>query len=348
MQNYGVGKVEAINNGDTILIKVGEIYFETTEDGEVKGEVEVIPDTTPEEIEGKGTEEKPFIIMSIEDLVLFSKRVNEGTSYNGEYVELGKTLDFNSNLSYVNPNTTEYDTYLGGDGTVGLKEQLTIGLGFKPIGWGKSWEEIISFGGMFDGKNNSIKNIKIDIEGYAGVFGSAASATIQNIIVTGKINGTNSTGGIVGVNQKSNMINCKNDAEVSSKSNAGGITGTLNLNSNNFFSNCINYGRVSSESNSGGIIGYINQGTSNIKYCVNSGVVIGSSAGGIIGQQKGGESYINSCCSTEGARIEGFDGTGSLGGVMGLAYGPTNIYNSVNLGTLSQGNYVRSVLWGVI
>lgn len=91
------------------------------------------------QLDGTGSSTDPYVIMSIEDLVYISQQSNNNKEeYKGKYLILGKSLDFNSDLSYINANTTEYDEYLGGDGTTGLKEQLTKGNGFMPIGfkWG--------------------------------------------------------------------------------------------------------------------------------------------------------------------------------------------------------------------
>ncbi len=70
----------------------------------IRGEGEVT-DETPWEIIGDGTEDNPYLIQSIEDLVVFSNSVNEGNKYRDKYVKLERTLDFNSNSSYCNPNT---------------------------------------------------------------------------------------------------------------------------------------------------------------------------------------------------------------------------------------------------
>ena len=45
-------------------------------------------DKTPGIIDGEGTEEKPFVIESIEDLVQFSNNVNAGTTYENQIVKL--------------------------------------------------------------------------------------------------------------------------------------------------------------------------------------------------------------------------------------------------------------------
>ena len=103
-------------------------------------------------MDGEGTQDKPFIIMSIEDLVYLSQDTNEGKNYKGKYVELGRTLNFKSELSYCNYDTREYNEFLGISDDIGLMEALTNTKysGFKPIG---------NFPGTFDGKGYVIKNL---------------------------------------------------------------------------------------------------------------------------------------------------------------------------------------------
>ena len=320
MQNYGEGKVIAMNNGENIAIKVGETYFEISADGGVKGEIEVKLDTTPGVIEGNGTSDEPFVIMSIEDLVLFSKQVNEGTNnYSGQYVELGKTLDFNSDLSYVNPKTTDYDTYLGGDGTKGLKEQLAKGKGFVPIGNSNY------FSGCFDGNNYEIKNIYENIEGFGGLFGyirgnnEQITTTIKNLTISGNITATKYSAGIVGEASYEYIVleNLVNYVNVTANNSTGGIVGrTFGASGIIKFDKCINYGNMISKGATGGVLGEGYGRTIEIKNCANYGKLENLSQ--------------YSYCGT--------------GGIMGGGYNPTvKIYNSHNSGELLGNSRVAGI-----
>ena len=123
------------------------------------------------------------MIESIEDLVAFSNSANEGKSYNGNYIKLVNTLDFNLPFSYVNPKTkvsekTNRVIKEDNNGTE-LKTFLTTGTGFNPIGF---------FYGNFDGNGKIIKNLYINRQEKEGIglftdiFGS-----IEKIGVTGNI-----------------------------------------------------------------------------------------------------------------------------------------------------------------
>lgn len=280
----------AINNGDTIVVQFNDSkrYYEVDNNGKVAGPIEIIFDAEPGVLDGTGTEADPFVIMSIEDLVYFSQQVNGGKSYSGKYVALGKTLDFTSDLSYINPNTTEYDEYLGGTGKTGLKEQLINGLGFKPIG---------TFRGTFDGNDNAIKSIKIDVEGEAGVF-KKVSGTIQNLGIEGEITSTSSyAGGLVSAlisGDKLNVINCYVSGNIMSRASAaGGICGyfyesTINIQETKNFAT-ITTNPTSSFQGAGGFLGGMNGGNVNIKNSSNMGKIFYKSSpthtgvGGFVG-----------------------------------------------------------------
>lgn len=337
MQNYGAGKVVAMNNGETIAIKVGESYFDISLNGEVKGEIEVTLDTTPGAMEGQGTVDEPFIIMSIEDLVEFSKNYSK---YQSSYIILGKTLDFNSDLSYVNPNTTDYDIFLGGDGTKAVKEQLINGLGFMPIK---------NFSGIFDGRNNAIKNIKIDLAGEAGLFKNIGGSTkIKNLGIEGDITSTNSpAGGIVGLSKGGQILDCYTKGNITSFSNsgnagAGGIVGCI-YNSDTEGVNidgCINFANVTAKRyGAGGIIGKADSQPITIRNCTNFGTIrvdLNShhGGGGIIGFHGGKDTIIENCCNA-GKLMSSYvqiyyENFWGMGGIVGNFGGTIFIRNSVD------------------
>ena len=128
--------------------------------------IEKVTDTNPGVLEGSGTENDPWTINSIEDLVAFSNSVNGGRSYKDEFVALGLSLDFDSDLSYVAPRETikssgtpiDYNN----DGTIdSIKTELTsrTGYGFKQIGRINNSTMDDNFEGTFDGRNHQIINI---------------------------------------------------------------------------------------------------------------------------------------------------------------------------------------------
>lgn len=149
---------------------------------------------------GTGTEADPYIIESIEDLVLLSESVENGENYSGKIIKLGRNLDFENASSYIDATRTD----IGKDQTKGLMEEMLTGIGFTPIGK----TDGNPFSGDFDGQGYTISNIyenTTDKEDYLGLFGKVENGSINNVKVTGtiqgdseKTNGTYYVGGVVG------------------------------------------------------------------------------------------------------------------------------------------------------
>lgn len=92
-------------------------------------------------------------------MVFFSHDVTNGNNYSGKTVKLGVNLDFNSNKSYVDPNSTSFSQY-GYSGPI--KQALTSGNGFQPIGE-LSTTGTKYFYGTFDGNNKVICSLYINM-----------------------------------------------------------------------------------------------------------------------------------------------------------------------------------------
>ncbi|MGN1301653.1 MAG: hypothetical protein ACI4U9_03930, partial [Clostridia bacterium] len=174
-------------------------YYEIDSKGNVEGPKELIKDEYAGDITKGGTcngsENNPYQISCIEDLVAFSIMSNGGNSelglasstFSDKYVILTRTLDFNSIFSYNDYTTTKYGD-LNTDGIVeDIRTELTrkddICVGFEPIN---------NFQGYFDGQWNEIQNIYINRDGKAGfmintTYGGAIAQSIKNIGITGNI-----------------------------------------------------------------------------------------------------------------------------------------------------------------
>ena len=195
----------------------------------------------------------------------------EATNAGDEYVVLKTNLKFNSNFSYMNPDTTEFDTYLGGDGTTSLIEQLSKdGNGFVPIG-----KDIngVNFKGIFDGQNYMIENIYINKSSNAALFGcikgtsTTNRAEICNLTVKGNILVGEEelnplrAGGIVAWAGTTLIENCNSQVSIRGKAyGMGGIVGICQY-GNVEIKNCINQEELENTYNStGGIIGVVQNG----------------------------------------------------------------------------------------
>ena len=194
--------------GDTEVLKDTEdnfcVYFINTYryykidiDGNVEGPVEVdrAVDNNPGDItkdkDGNAlsgdTEDDAYQINCIEDLCALSNSCNNGITYSKKYIKLMINLDFKSDLSYVNGKISTEGNIPSCNSIEELKEILTTGEGFCPIGTGTSESNSTYFRGKFNGDYNEIKNLYVNREYKAGLFGGCWSAKVENITIKGYV-----------------------------------------------------------------------------------------------------------------------------------------------------------------
>lgn len=265
----------------------------------------------------EGYQEKGDLeIDSIEDLVEFSESVRNGENYAGKTVTLARTLDFEDDDSYENPNDkTTYKDYNNDNIEDTIKTELTTGSGFKPIG-----SDTKFFQGIFNGNGYEIRNIHIDSNNdYVGLFRGVSLGKILNLGLSGgSIKGNsknipNGTGAIVGYSYNSTISNVYSDVEIVSTSDSiigqgigyyiGGICGEAIYTS---ITNAYNLGDFYVNTSVsmgagyyiGGILGHSSSVGNNINFCYNKGnmeAISGVSCfGGIVGYNTGSLS-INNC-----------------------------------------------------
>ena len=320
----GADKTEANDIGNQIEVVFIESnrYYLVEKDGNVKGEYLITEDKYPgniivgkdgEELNGKSeTEEggKPYEIWCIEDLVEWSQNYE---SYQNAYIKLGRTLNFESRLSYANGKV------LNCNSIDELRDLLTkvSGNGFTPIK---------NFSGTFDGQSNEIQNIYINKTGKAGLFESIdGEVIIQNIGISGNITGTEDVGSICGtveIYANATIKGCYNQANITNEgiddwASAGGICGASHLGKITII-NCYNAEQSQINGNmAGGILG-ITKTASDVFAIYNSfnlGEVKGEKyAGGMIAYSSNTGKCINvyTTGDIKGAEIIG----GIIGGAM--------------------------------
>ena len=194
------------------------------------------------------------------------------------------------------------------------------------------------YSGNFNGNGHTISGLYIDSstaddQGLFGYVGS--SGKVQNLSVSGNVSGSNSVGGVVGLNS-GNVENCYNTGEVSGNNYVGGVVG---YNSGNV-ENCYNTGKVSGNNYVGGVVG---QNRGSVENCYNTGAVnssgSSSAAGGVVGYNNGGT--VENCYNT--GKVTGSADSSNVGGVVGQNRGSVeNCYNTVSV----SGN--SNVVGGVV
>ena len=348
----GEGKTEVNDVGDVLEVVFVDSnrYYEVDEDGNISDVNKITKDDYAGDITKggscDGSEEKPYEISCIEDLVALSNIVNgEGIKFeNGQIVQITKSdglegkniilvrnLNFKSKYSYADSTRTDFGNINGND-TDGnmLITEMTTGNGFVSIGYdyyGKA------FSANFNGNKKTISNIMINntereiSNGGEGVFGNVNKSIIQNLTISGNINGgAQRAGGISGqMSRGSKIINCINKCNVKAGGTSGGIVGSSFYGeSSSKIINCYNLGNIENQEpygeygSIGGIIGGCDSVTSIIN-CYNQGAIrnnskrVYSGAGGIMGNSGPQIAQIYNCYNTGKSTAEHTEGS-ILGG----------------------------------
>ena len=314
-------------------------YYKVEDDGDVSNPIEKESDAYAGDITkgGKcdGTEENPYEINCIEDLIAFSMSTNiNNETYSGKYIVLKRDLNFNSIFSYNDYRTSEYDEYLEGDGTVELKTQLANN-GFKTIACISSGYRY--FKGTFDGQRHRILGL-YEKNNNRGLFGDVSNATIKNLYVEGRIESEISAGGIIDSAYNSYIYNCISNITLSGQT-VGGIAG---ISTSSYFINCANIGDISGkwQAGVGGIIG-VSNGNNYIYNSYNVGNLIMTS-----GNSYCGAGGIAGCIIADNITMENCYNIGSLdsslykGGIIGSSNTTTTI-------TINNCYYIDNVTTGV-
>ena len=231
-------------------------------------------------------------IKSVEDFVELSVLVNSGKDFNGKNVVLDNNIDFNNDLSYINPNSANFGDFNEDGVTQSIKKEVSENYGFKPIG-----NNTKNFKGVFLGNNNKIKGIYINRteQDYVGLFGFI-SGNIKNVSIE--------------------------SANVKGKNYVGTLAGKLSgANSNGFTVNNLN---VSGSGSIGSIFGDAPKVLS--IYAENVNVKGDTSVGGIIGN--GGYSKYSDSVIIKNSTVTGTTNTKMISGGQ---YGSVKNYLAVNV-----------------
>ncbi len=301
-----------------------------------------------------------YEITNAEELMAFSKSVNQGFDYADKTVNLMSSID----LSEVN----------WADYVIGSTEKK-------------------AFAGTFDGQGNTIFGLNLDgrYKENLGLFGFN-NGTIKNLTVTGEVKGMRNVGAIVGYNKgtldhvdnqanvtqinasggkgyigglvgdnRGTIANSSNSGTVTAQSSGhqgfGGIAGACGTTAGEnraVVSNCVNTGDVSGKDYVGGIVGYGMYST--IENCTNSGNVKtvspnGNIVGGIIGCATYANRSAEDCTIIRGCHNTGnVSANLTVGGIVGQMNAGT-IEKSTNTGKIScldGAQIAQSCIGGIV
>lgn len=321
-------------------------------------------------LEGSGTEEDPFLIGSLGDLILMRDAVN---SESGMIMSVAGNNVPAASAFYQMVADIDLDEVCGEKSGKSWTPIGTVSSHFKGVFDGKDHRiynlyinKYLTNQGLFsfvDGtvKNLTVNGIILDASGYMGLLTANLAGSIENCEAFGLIQSSHAfrAGGLVGSGTGA-LIESVNHVDISvSGGGAGGIIGSDNaagivLKCMNYgaikgvgyvggiggstmcmVEGCLNYGTVSGTKNAiGGIVGYESAGM--ILNCSNFGEVQGATeVGGVAGESLMSGYIVNS------VNYSNITGTVNVGGICGIvsnsnSRSSTTILNSLNLGTVSS------------
>jgi len=213
--------------------------------------------------------------------------------------------------------------------------------GWLPIGNSSS-----QFTGSLDGGSHKITGLWINRNSsYAGLFGYAFNAKIENLGVEIAAKGVNGNsysyvGGLVGYLDASTNFGISNSyttGDVSGGNYVGGLVGYVGSNTIASISNSYATGNVSGNNSVGGLVGYQRNPIDN-SYA--TGDVKGNSyVGGLVGYQNSGSSVSN-CYATGDV-----SGNNTIGGLVGYkSVNGINIHNSYAMGNINGSSNVGGIV----
>ncbi|CCV64247.1 conserved hypothetical protein (predicted large exoproteins involved in heme utilization or adhesion) [Alteracholeplasma palmae J233] len=213
--------------------------------------------------DGLGTEDLPFIIKNVEELIDLRTKVSNGNTYKGFYFKIADEV-----------------------------KEMELG----------NWEAIgttaAPFNGSFDGNHVEFKlDVKTEKE-YQGLFGVVGYGTIKNLSVKGSITAASHVGAVVGLLQNAGTVeNVYNLANIEGVNYVGGLVGRVIRGT---VKSGYNTGNITATgSHAGGVVGYLGNGSNNsalvvIRDVYNRGEILAHMyAGGIVGYAEHTNQIVN-------------------------------------------------------
>ena len=290
-------------------------------------------DANPDAIfsSGNGTEKDPYVIKTATQLANFATSVDNGNTYEGQYIVLGADIDLSSYGSW-NP--------------IGAEAKSDDNLDYL-------------FNGTFDGQGYTVSNMNIDVtvttEYNAGLF-----STLNNAAVVKDVNMTDVAINVTNNGTSTSDSQCRAGSLAANTVNLDkDSNGQYELGGGTLIDGCSATGTVKIDTTSGavltwgaGLIGRAMIGTA-ITNCWTDVDVTAYSrggsnsayAGGIVGTQ-GNWTYLANCAAFGDNYASSPKSTnfgGMAGGVVGMGVGMT--YNVYAMGDATIGNGGATCTW---
>ncbi len=295
------------------------------------------PDTT---FAGSGTESDPYVIATRAELYGLAQLVNEGTTFEGQYIVLGADIKVNSGKAVDwGTDAPEY--------------------AWTPIGYYNVRTKLAQhFKGTFNGQMHEISGIYMsatkDDVNIGGLFVDTDACTIKNLkLVNSYIEASEGTAAIAGWNNGGTFDTIYTNAIVKShKNNVAGLVALVNE-ADTKITNCWFDGQLTGKKYVGGLVAYATDGKNlEMSHCLNTGTVTSTHvadkdgnrtyAGGLIGDANTTVTITDCLVACEDAikTTASMSYMGSVAGRVGTGSTVTNVYalSSVCAKTGNDGN----------
>lgn len=257
------------------------------------------PSLSVTEFEGEGSQASPYMIKTLDHLILLADKVNNDTEYVGKY--------------YNNEYTR---TYIGKYFALANDIDMS-GYRFEPIG--STWSQ--RFAGEFDGRGHKITGLTVNgaSKFYAGLFGMADTACVlRNIVMENPVVSADyyNAGALVAWTAGSvDNVTVINPVVSTLRVVAAGVAGIVN----GSITNChVSGGTIEGGGYVGGVAGEVHGG---MRDCSATGTQVfmtgsGNPGGGVVGNLLNGDGENLAFCGM--VRYKATDAQQYLGGVAGL------------------------------
>ena len=257
------------------------------------------PSLSVTEFEGEGTEASPYLIKTLDHLILLADKVNNDTEYVGTY--------------YNNQYTR---TYIGKYFALANDIDMS-GYRFEPIG--STWSQ--RFAGVLDGRGHKISGLTVNgaSKYYAGLFGVADTACVlKNIVMENPVVSADyyNAGGLVAWTVGSvDNVTVTNPVVSTLRVVAAGVAGIVS----GSITNChVTGGKIEGGGYVGGVAGEVHGGMSD---CSATGTQVfmtgsGNPGGGVVGNLLNGDGVNLAFSGFVGYKAT--DAQQYLGGVAGM------------------------------
>jgi len=249
-----------------------------------------------------------------------------------------------NNLYWITQNSSEWRSTKYYRQTADIDASATSswdgGQGFSPIG-----NSSRQFQGHYDGDGHSIQNLTISrsTTNYIGLFGYTDGAEIQNLGVrNASITGDYYTGGLVGQNEKSDVLNCHSTGMILGGRYTGGLVGynyddaTVENSYSHAFTSGFRY--------VGGLVG-VNGESSTVEDCYSTGEVSGTqNIGGLVGRNSS-STITTSYWDTETSTQTSSDGGEGKSTVEMMQQATFSGWNFATVWRIDEGNSYPEQQW---